>query len=692
MTRVMIVDDKEENLYYLQALLTAKHHQVEVARHGAEALFKARQSAPELIISDLLMPVMDGYTLLRHWRADQHLRHIPFIVYTATYTEPEDERLALNLGADAFILKPCEPQDFLDRIERVLKRGEDHEARSTAPAPDHEAVLREYSETLIRKLEEKTIQLEESNRTLQQDIQTRLLIEAQLRESEERFRILTDAMPQLVWVAKADGTNTYVNRRWVEYTGFDLGQSGPDGWARVQHPEDRARNEATWAAATQSGDVFSLDTRLRRSDGSYRWWLVRAVPLRGDDGQISKWFGTCTDIQELKDAEASLRKAEEQLRMAQKIEAVGVLAGGVAHDFNNLLSVVLSYAELVLDDLPEGTPTRHDVEQIRRAGTRAAALTRQLLAFGRRQVMKPTILELGKVVLDMAPMLRRILGGGVELSLLAPTGIGQVYADAHQLEQIVMNLVVNARDAMPQGGRVSIAVSRLVVGPGEVVAPPDVPPGAYLRLSISDTGTGMDAATLERVFEPFFTTKETGKGTGLGLSSVYGIVKQSQGYIWAKSELGQGTNFTVLLPQTDRAAEALPAPPPTPSTLLGKETVLLVEDDEQVLTASHEILRRHGYQVLDAQNAGEALLVCEQHDGPIDLLLTDVVMPRMSGRELANRLGVLRPKMRVIYVSGYAESAIVEQGVLSPGLDFLPKPITPEALLHKVREVLDRPG
>jgi PAS domain S-box-containing protein len=683
---VLIVDDKEENLYYLEALLTAHGCEVESARHGAEALVKARQSAPDVVISDLLMPVMDGYTLLRHWKVDPRLNKAPFIVYTATYTEPEDEQLALSLGADAFILKPTEPEEFLARLAAV-------QATATAAAPvlaqphagNQEELLQEYSETLIRKLEQKTLQLEESNRSLQRDIAAREQAEAALRESEANFRSLTEAMPQLVWITRADGSYVFVNRRWVEYTGLTLGDIEGEGWSKPFHPDDLARAEAAWKKATQSGGTYSLEVRLRRVDGIYRWSLVRAVPVVDAAGDVIKWFGTCTDIDDLKQAAAQLQQTEEQLRQAQKMEAVGRLAGGVAHDFNNVLSVILSYTTLVLDELEPGATIRDDIEQVKRAGERATDLTRQLLAFSRQQMLSLRVLDLSRVVLDMGKMLARLLGEDVELSLLTSSPVDHVRADPSQIEQIVMNLAVNARDAMPRGGKLTIEVVNVALDEGHY---PDVAPGRYVMLAVTDTGTGLDAATRERIFEPFFTTKETGKGTGLGLSTVFGIVQQSKGHIHVDSEVGKGATFKVYLPATNLALDTVAATEPLVAALRGSETILLVEDDEQLRVLNCAILRRNGYEVLDAPNGADALLVSEKFASTIHLLLTDVVMPRMSGRELAERLVPMRPGMKVLYVSGYADTSIVQHGVLEEGIAFLQKPITPVAFLRKVREVL----
>jgi two-component system cell cycle sensor histidine kinase/response regulator CckA len=683
MMRVLIVDDKEENLYYLAALLAGHGYEVETARHGAEALVRARQRAPAVVISDLLMPVMDGYTLLRHWKADPRLSHAPFIVYTATYTEPQDEQLALSLGADAFILKPAEPEDFLARLRAVESNAAAAAPVSAhQPAGDEERRLRDYGEALIRKLEQKTLQLEESNRQLQGDILGRELAEVALRQSEERFRQLAENIDDVFWLSYPETRHIfYVSPAYETIFGRSRESlyASPGGWDEAVHPEDRERVARSLPA--QATGRWDETYRIVRPDGSNRWIRTRAYPVRDGHGRIYRVAGVSRDVTEY-------RRLEEQFRQAQKMEAVGRLAGGVAHDFNNMLSVILSYTALVLDDLPPGGRMRDDIHEVHRAGQRAAELTRQLLAFSRQQMIQPRVLDLGQVVLDMERMLRRLLGEDVALSLLASPAAGKVYADPSQIEQIVMNLVVNARDAMPAGGKLTLEVRSVEIDAAGTAGRPGFVAGSYMMLVVTDTGMGMDVPTRERIFEPFFSTKEKGKGTGLGLSTVFGIVKQSQGYIHVSSEPGRGASFQVYLPRTDRAFETADPAPPEPATLHGSETILLVEDDEQVREMSQAILRRNGYQVLDAQNGGEAFLISEKFDGSIDLLLTDVVMPRMSGRELAERLTPRRPEMRVLFVSGHAEDSIVRHGVLEAGIAFLQKPITPEVLLRKLRAVL----
>ncbi len=389
--------------------------------------------------------------------------------------------------------------------------------------------------------------------------------------------------------------------------------------------------------------------------------------------------------------EQSRAALEVQFRQSQKMEAIGILAGGVAHDFNNLLTVILSYTEMMLDELPPQDPLRADVAEIHLAGERAGGLTRQLLAFSRQQVIDPRVLSLNAILVEMNKFVRRLVREDVELVTLLAPELGACRSDEGQIQQVIMNLVVNARDAMPDGGKLTLETGNVTLDEEYARTHLGVKPGSYVMLAVSDTGIGMDKATQARIFEPFFTTKETGKGTGLGLSTVFGIVEQSSGSVWVYSEPGVGTTFKIYLPRVDQAVTAAVAKAPS-TNRRGTETILVAEDEDQIRLVAKGVLERNGYRVLEARNAGEALLICERHGDMIHLLITDVVMPQMNGRALAERLTSVRPEMKVLFMSGYTDGALV--GQLAAGSAFLQKPLTPTTLLRKVRELLDaeRPG
>ncbi len=397
-----------------------------------------------------------------------------------------------------------------------------------------------------------------------------------------------------------------------------------------------------------------------------------------------------------KRAAEALRNSDAQLRQAQKMEAIGGLAAGVAHDFNNLLSVILGHAELLRGDLNPADPMFESMDEIKGAAERAAELTRRLLAFSRQQVLEPRVADLNEIMEGIQKMLRRIIGEDIDLKVIAAPDLGKVVVDPGQIEQVILNLVVNARDAMPNGGKITIETRNIEIDGTYAAEHVGAQAGPHVLLAVSDTGVGMDEATKTRIFEPFFTTKEPGRGTGLGLATVFGIVRQSGGTIWTYSEVGRGTTFKIYLPRADakdavRRARAMTGTFPA-QTLRGTETILLVEDDESVRSVERTILRRYGYHVLDVPNGGEALLVCEKYVNRIHLLLTDVVMPRMSGRELAQRLSAVRSDMKILFLSGYTDGAIEHHGILEPGTAFLQKPVTPEVLARKVRAVLDDAG
>ena len=393
--------------------------------------------------------------------------------------------------------------------------------------------------------------------------------------------------------------------------------------------------------------------------------------------------------QQTQRAYEELSQTQEQLTQARKMEAVGRLAGGIAHDFNNLLTVLIGRSQLLLRRLGAEDPVRADIELMEHTADRAADLTRQLLAFSRKQVLQPSVLDLNVVVANLAEMLRRLIGEDIALVTALDPALGHVKADPGQIEQIVMNLAANARDAMSKGGRLTLETANAELDAAYARRHVEVRPGPYVMLAVSDTGLGMSPETLTHIFEPFFTTKGPGQGTGLGLATVYGIVKQSDGHIWVYSEPGRGTTFKIYLPRVEEAVDPSVARWRLPEPARGHETILLVEDELAVRDLARDVLRAYGYTVLEAQDGREALLISERYFGPIHLMLTDVVMPEMSGRELASQLAPLRPTMPVIYMSGYTDAAVVHHGVLDPGTTFLQKPFTPDALARKLRQVLD---
>ena len=504
------------------------------------------------------------------------------------------------------------------------------------------------------------------------------------KSAEELIRQLSQAVEQSpagVIITDIAGVIQYMNRRATELTGYSsaeaIGKNPRIFKSSTTAPEV---HRGLWETIT-AGEEWHGILQNRRKDG-HLWWNEATIsPIRDPEGRVTHFLAIQWDI-------TAQRQLEDQFRQAQKMEAVGRLAGGVAHDFNNLLTVISSYSELLLHDLSAEDPRREDLEEIRKAASGAAGLTRQLLAFSRKQVLEPTVVDLNTVVAGADKMLKRLIGEDIDLVSVLAKDLGAVRADAGQVEQVILNLAVNARDAMPEGGKLTIETSNIKLDTTYVDQHRVVAPGAYVLLSVSDTGTGMDEHTKAHVFEPFFTTKEQGKGTGLGLATVYGIVKQSGGFIWVYSELGQGTTFKIYFPLVEEAA-TVPAAHEAPGSLQGTETVLLAEDSAAVRTVANQVLTRHGYKVLEAVDGRSALEVGTRHEGPVHLLVTDVVMPEMSGRQLAERLKERRPALKVLFVSGYTDDAITRHGILEPGIAFLQKPFTPESLARKVREVLD---
>ena len=606
------------------------------ASDGQEGFEAAQRERPDLIISDISMPRKNGIEMCRLIRKTPDLSKIPVLFVSSHGEDSQGAVAGMKAGADDYLEGPYQSVLLVQKVTRLMER-------------------------------------------------TR--IEEKLRESEERYRSIFENAFEGIFQSTPDAGFTSVNPALVRLLRYESAEeliAQRLGAERQFYVDPNCRNELEQLLAKQ-GSVIGFKCEVFCKDLSKIWIVLNVHAVRDQGGSILYCDGSIEDITERK-------LLEEQLMQSQKMEAVGQLAGGVAHDFNNMLTAINGYSELVFQKLRAGDPLRRDIIEIRKAGERAASLTRQLLAFSRKQVLQPKVIGLNSVVAEMEKMLRRLIGEDIELRTVLRAELGSIKADPGQIEQVIMNLAVNARDAMPDGGTLTIETQRVDLDEEYARQHVSVKSGPYIMMAVSDTGSGMDEQTQKRIFEPFFTTKRTGEGTGLGLSTVYGIVKQSGGNIWVYSEVGRGTTFKIYLPRIDKSAQEYKRRYEPDGFLKGTETILLAEDEEMLRKLACEVLKMHGYQVLEASNGGTALLACERHQGPIHLLISDIIMPEMNGDELAVRLGQIRPEMKVLYISGYTDDAIAHHGILDSAIAFLQKPFTTKNLLRKVREVLDQAG
>jgi PAS domain S-box-containing protein len=841
---ILVVDDDIQTRQLYVSLLTPFGHQVIEAGDGKEGLERARLEKPDLIITDILMPTMNGYEFVSALRNFPLLEKIPVIFHSATFLDRETRSLGAACGVSLFISKPCEPERALAIIQEALgleiqkpaapapiqtdgdaipllidaffEKGKQLDAVSIRLASllelgldlahscgldglmekagnaarkiigancsgigilaengphlrsfalfgadpevtaklDHAVfngpIFREIvSERKARRafspfgepgglelpvyhppvrsflgvpleagdhvygwiyVADKLASLEfteedsriltalaaqaalafenaERFRTIQEHARQ---LETEIEErkrAEDRFRVLVETSPTGIVIADERGRIAEVNAQALQMFGYDRGELIGEV-IEILLPERLRRSHQGHRSGYAKGPHVrpmgvGMELPARRKDGTEFPAEISLGPLVTKEGVLVS--STIVDI-------TGRKKMEGQLRQSQRMEAIGKLAGGVAHDFNNLLAVILGSADVVLDKLPADHPSRRKLELIRQAGSSAADLTRQLLAFSRQQMLQPRLLDLKDILKRTQVLLARLIGENIQFTISLEPSLGQVKADPGQIEQVLLNLAVNARDAMPQGGRLRIEARNVELDDSYKDAHQPVVPGRYVMLAVEDTGSGMDRDTQSRIFDPFFTTKELGKGTGLGLATVYGIVKQSAGYIWVYSELSKGTIFRVYLPRVDESTRPVEQKEPDSLISRGCETILLVEDSDSLRELAQEYLESVGYNVLKAASGKEALQQAREFNGTIHLLLTDVVMPEMSGPELASQMASLRPGIKVIFTSGYTDDTVARQGALDPGVTFIQKPYRPKALARKIREVLGEPA
>lgn len=678
MKKVLVVDDNMENSYILQKLIESQKMIALVASHGKEALDIALGNPPDLIISDILMPVMDGYALCKVWKAEETLRHIPFIFYTATYTEPKDEAFALKLGAHRFVVKPQEPHVIINMIQEFLQEHPPLEKTAGKPLGSEMEFFRQHNEILFNKLEKKILDLEDTNQRLSREIEER-------KRTEEKLMKLTQAIeesPVSVVITDLDGNVEYANPMFLQISGY----SGEDGEGRKMNVLKSAEMSSDlykelWLTITKNS-VWRGEVCNRRKDGKPFWMYLTTLPIKNADGVINGFLAIMEDISER-------RKLEEQLRQAQKLEGIGELAGGIAHDFNNILTAIIGYAHLTYFNMQQGDPLRNHIKQILDYSEKAASVTKSLLAFSRKQVTHLKYLNLNDLVSQFQKFLMRLMPENIDIQTQYSDQILYVLVDQVQVEQVIMNLATNARDAMPAGGRMSIATKLVEADEEFIETRGNEANRMYAELTVTDTGIGMNDHTREKIFEPFFTTKEQGKGTGLGLAIVYGIIKKHNGHMSVESEEGKGTVFRILLPIAHSGATGAAKESEIIKFSGGTETILVAEDDPGIRDLIAMILTENGYQVISAADGEEAVSKFSESIQKVDLVMLDGIMPKKSGKEVLNEIRVLKPDVKAVFMSGYSANMIDREALQGGEVRFLQKPVMPSDILKTVRSVLD---
>jgi two-component system cell cycle sensor histidine kinase/response regulator CckA len=635
--RLLILEDTPHDAELIIAVLEDAGYVCRWDRVETREDFLKRLDRPDFDIAlcDFSLPALDGLTALALFT--KRRLDIPFIFVSSTPGE-EVAIECLKAGATDYVIKP-----HLARLAPVVTRA-----------------LREKSQQRKRRQAEQA-----------------------LRESEERLQAILDNSPALIYTQDTECRFTFVNRQFETLFKVEKDQI-KTSFPHDIFPEEIAATLVSYCAKVlEEKAPKEFEEVILHDDGPHTYVSIR-FPLFDSSQAVSGLCTISTDV-------TGGKLLEEQLRQAQKMEAIGRLAGGVAHDFNNLLTAIIGYSQIVLASLGPNDLLRKEVDEIQKAGKRASSLTSQLLAFSRRQILQPRVLDLNVIVSNTVKMLRRLIGEDIHLVTILASDLGHVKIDPGQMEQVIMNLAVNARDAMPRGGKLTVETSNTLLDDTYAREHISMQPGPYVMLAVTDTGVGMNAETRSHIFEPFFTTKETAMGTGLGLSMVYGIVKQSGGYIWVYSEPGEGTTFKIYFPQIEEAEDSALQRDDAGYLPRGTETILLVEDEQSVRDLTVRILSELGYTVIEASNGEEALQISsERAHGEIDLLLTDVVMPQMSGKLLTDMVKAARPGIKVLFSSGYTDNALVHHGSLEPGTAFLQKPFSPSGLARKVREVLDK--